>query len=51
MTLMDGRYPAVYKKCLEWRGIRGGNVRPPQRELTSEEMDQLKLSLKRMGLL
>lgn len=51
MILRDGNYPAVYKKCLEWRGIKVGNVRRPHQELSPEEAAKLKNSLIEIGLL
>jgi len=51
ITLKDGRYPAIHKKALEFRGVRGGQVRPPQRELFPEETEELRGALQKMGML
>jgi len=46
-----GRTPAYFKASLGLRGIPAGRVRPPMRELTSEEFEEMKHELMRIGLL
>jgi len=48
--LKDGRYPAYYKAALTIRGVGGGRVRPPMRELTRDEWTQLEHDLTGLGL-
>lgn len=51
LILKDGRYPAFYKRSLKLRGIEAGSVRAPQRELSSDEVTELKKSLKELALI
>lgn len=48
--LKDGRHPAYYKAVLTMRGVAGGRVRPPMRELTKEEWKQLEHGTAELGL-
>lgn len=50
-VLKDGRYPAYYKAALTLRGVPAGYVRPPMRELTKDELAQLKHGLADLLLL
>jgi len=49
--LSNGPEPAYFKAALKLRGIPAGSVRSPMRELTSEELEALKLELNELGLL
>jgi 4-hydroxy-tetrahydrodipicolinate synthase len=49
--LGDGLYIASFKKALGFRGVEVGNVRAPNRELSKEETDELRESLKKLGLI
>jgi len=46
--LRDGLHPAFFKAALAYRGIKGGRVRSPMRELTQEERAELVASLKEL---
>ena len=48
--LKDGRYPAYYKAVLTMRGVAGGRVRPPMRELAREEWQDLERGIANAGL-
>jgi 4-hydroxy-tetrahydrodipicolinate synthase len=50
-VLTDGPEIAMFKKALEFRGIKVGNVRGPNREVSDDEAARLKESLKEMGLI
>jgi len=41
LVLRDGLHPAYYKAALKLRGVPAGLVRPPMRELTPEELEEL----------
>ena len=49
-VLASGRDVETFKKALEFRGFRAGGVRPPNRNLTEDEEETLKKSLKGLGL-
>lgn len=49
--LKDGRYPAYYKAVLTLRGVPGGRVRQPMRELTKDELKQLERASAELGLI
>jgi dihydrodipicolinate synthase/N-acetylneuraminate lyase len=42
LALRDGLHPAYFKAGLKLRGVPAGYVRPPMRELTAEELQELK---------
>jgi dihydrodipicolinate synthase/N-acetylneuraminate lyase len=46
-----GKTTAFFKATLKLRGVASGKVRPPMRELTPEEMEEVKREAKRLGLL
>jgi 4-hydroxy-tetrahydrodipicolinate synthase len=46
-----GKTPAFYKATLKIRGIPAGCVRPPMRELTSEELEEVQREIKRLALI
>lgn len=47
-VLRDGLHPAFFKAALSRRGIRGGKVRSPMRELSASERSELDLALDRL---
>jgi dihydrodipicolinate synthase/N-acetylneuraminate lyase len=46
-----GRTTAFFKATLKLRGIPAGRVRPPMRELTSEELEEVQKEIKHIALL
>jgi dihydrodipicolinate synthase/N-acetylneuraminate lyase len=50
-VLANGRDNASFKKALSFRGIRAGNVRSPDKDLSDRESQQLKKNLEELGLL
>lgn len=48
--LVQGPSIALFKRTLEFRGVKAGNVREPNRELTLGETDNLRKSLKELEL-
>ena len=51
LLLRDGLHPAYYKAALTLRGVPAGLVRPPMRELTSAELEELEREMNRLKLL
>jgi dihydrodipicolinate synthase/N-acetylneuraminate lyase len=51
LLLRDGLHPAYYKAALKLRGVPAGLVRPPMRELTSAELEELERRIHGLGLL
>jgi len=49
LALRDGLHPAYFKAGLKLRGVPAGYVRPPMRELTAEELQELERQV--MGFL
>ncbi|MFO7698522.1 MAG: dihydrodipicolinate synthase family protein [Anaerolineae bacterium] len=47
--LRDGLHPAFFKAALSHKGLNGGRVRSPMRELTPEERTELVASLENLG--
>ena len=45
-----GKTTAFFKATLKLRGIPAGRVRPPMRELTAEELEEVKSEFKKLGL-
>jgi 4-hydroxy-tetrahydrodipicolinate synthase len=37
-----GQTPAFFKETLKLRGVNAGKVRPPMRELTAQELEEVK---------
>jgi len=50
-VLKEGGCLAYFKKALELRGVAVGDVRSPNRNLTSEELDHLKAALQGLSLI
>lgn len=50
-VLANGRDNASFKKALSFRGINAGSVRSPDRDLSDTEAQNLKNSLKELGLI
>jgi 4-hydroxy-tetrahydrodipicolinate synthase len=48
--LKDGRYPAYYKAALTLRGVPGGRVRLPMRELSKDELSHLERGMAALGV-
>jgi len=46
-----GQTPAFFKASLKLRGVRTGKVRPPMRELTPAELEEVKHKVMALGLL
>jgi len=46
-----GKTTAFYKATLKIRGIPAGRVRPPMRELTSKELEEVQREIKRLALI
>jgi len=51
LVLKDGLYPASLKAALALRGIPAGHVRPPMRELTPEELQEMEQGICELGLI
>ncbi len=51
VVLKDGLHPAYFKAGLCLRGLRGGRVRSPMRELTDSERKQLEEELQALDLI
>jgi len=49
-VLFDGLHPAYLKAALAYRGLNGGRVRPPMRELTPDELEGLERALAGLDL-
>ncbi|MGI6375447.1 MAG: dihydrodipicolinate synthase family protein [Anaerolineae bacterium] len=49
--LQDGMHPAFFKAALELRGLTGGRVRAPMREISSDERHGMEQALMALGLL
>jgi 4-hydroxy-tetrahydrodipicolinate synthase len=49
--MRDGLNPAYYKAVLSLRGVPAGEVRPPIRELSRAELDEMESALQRVGLI
>lgn len=50
-ALHDGVHLAYFKAALTLRGVPGGRVRAPMRELTPAQIDQLRADLQTLGVL
>ncbi len=46
-----GQTTAFFKATLKMRGVSTGRVRPPMRELTAEELEEVSIGVKRMKLI
>jgi dihydrodipicolinate synthase/N-acetylneuraminate lyase len=51
LVLQDGLHPAYFKAALSLRGVPGGRVRPPMREIGPEELQAMTQGLRELGLL